>query len=88
MMFADDIALSRQNYNEPEEDLEILGNALEKGGLKVKTEYLKVGSADVGEELKLQGDAIQRKKNFTHHGSTVSNDERCDEKVRKMIQEG
>ena len=46
MLFADDIVLSRQNYRELEEDLEIWRNALERRGLKVsrsKTEYLRVG---------------------------------------------
>ena len=64
-MFADDIVLSRQNHRELEEDLEIWRNALEKRGLKLslsKTEYLKVGGADVGEELKLQGDVVKRVK--------------------------
>ena len=35
MMFADDIALSRQNHKELKEDLEIWRNALERRGLKV-----------------------------------------------------
>ena len=46
MLLADDIVLSRQNYREPEKDLEIWRNAPEKRGLKVirsKTEYLRVG---------------------------------------------
>ena len=45
MLFADDIVLSRQNYRELEEDLEIWRNALERRGLKVsqsKNEYLRV----------------------------------------------
>ena len=57
-MFADNTVLSRQNRRELVEDLKILRNALERRGLKVsrsKNEYLKVGGADVGEELKLQG---------------------------------
>ena len=36
-----------------------------------KTEYLKVGGAGVGEELKLQGDVVKRVKNFKYVGSTV-----------------
>ena len=35
MLFADDIVLSRQNHREPEDDLEIWRNALERRGLKV-----------------------------------------------------
>ena len=57
MLFADDIVLGK-NHRELEEDLEIWRNALERRGLKVsrsKTEYLRVGSVDDGEELKLQG---------------------------------
>ena len=56
MLFADDIMLSRKNYRELEDDLEIWRNALERKGLKVsrsKTEYLKAGGVDDGEELKL-----------------------------------
>ena len=67
MMFADDIVLSRKNLRELEDDLEIWRNALERRGLKVsrsKTEYLKAGGVDDGEELKLQGEKIKREKNF------------------------
>ena len=58
VMFADHIALSRQNHKELEEAQEIWRNALERRGLKVsrsKTEYLEVGDADVENELELQG---------------------------------
>ena len=53
MLFADHIVLLRQNIGELEDDLEIWRNALEKRGLKAsrsKTEYLKAGSVDDGEE--------------------------------------
>ena len=62
---ADDIILSGQNHRELEEDLEIYRNALERRGLKVslsKTEYLRVGGVDDGEELKLQGEKVKRAK--------------------------
>ena len=65
MLFADDIVLSRQNHRELGEDLEIWRNALERKGLKVsrsKTEYLRVGGVDDGEELKLQGEKVKRAK--------------------------
>ena len=91
MLFADDIVLSRQNHKELEEDLEIWRNALERRGLKVsrsKTEYLRVGGVDDGEELKLQGEKVKRGKNFKYLGSTVSNDGRCEEEVRRRIQAG
>ena len=67
MLFADDIVLSRQNFRELENDLEMWKNALERKGLKVsrsKTEYLKAGDVDNGEELKLQGEKLKRAKNF------------------------
>ena len=86
MLFADDIVLSRQNYRELEEDLEIWRKALERRDLKVsrsKTEYLRVRD---GEELKLQGEKVKRAKNFKYLGSTVSSDGRCEEEVRKRIQ--
>ena len=89
MLFADDIVLCRQNYRELEKDLEIWRNALERRGLKVsrsKTEYLRVGDVDDGEELKLQGEKVKRAKNFKYLGSTVSNDGRCEEEVRRRIQ--
>ena len=60
MLFADDIALSRQNHRE----LEIWRNALNRIGLKVsrsKTEYLKAGGVEGGEELKLQGEKESEK---------------------------
>ena len=65
MLFADDIVLSRQNHRELEEDMEIWKNALERRGLKIsrsKTEYLRVGGVDDGEELKLQVEKVKRAK--------------------------
>ena len=53
-----------------------------------KTEYLKAGGVDDGEELKLQGEKIKRAKNFKYLGLTVSSNGRCKEKVRKRIQAG
>ena len=91
MLFADDIVLSRQNHRKLEEDLEIWRSALERRGLKVsrsKTEYLRVGGVDNGEELKLQGEKIKRAKNLKYLGSTVSSDGRCEEEVRRRIQAG
>ena len=91
MLFADDIVMSRQNHRELEDDLEIWRNALERRGLKVsrsKTEYLKVGGVDDGEELKLQGEKIKRAKNFKYLGWTVSSDGRCEEEVRRRILAG
>ena len=86
MLFADDIVMCRQNHRELEEDLEIWRNALERRGLKVsrrKTEYLRVGGVDDVEELKLQGEKVKKAKNFKYLGSTVSNDRRCEEEVRR-----
>ena len=91
MLFANDIILFRQNHRELEEDLEIWRNALEIRGLKVsrsKTEYLRVGGVDDGEELKLQGERVKKAKNFKYLGSTVSNDGRCEEEIRRRIQAG
>ena len=91
MLFADDIVLSRQNRRELEDDLEMWRNALERRGLKVsqsKTEYLKAGDVDDGEELKLQGEKLKRAKNVKYLGSTVSSDGRCVEEVRRRIQAG
>ena len=91
MLFADDIVLCRQNHRELEEDLEIWRNALERRGLKVsrsKTEYMRVGGVDDGEELKLQEEKVKKAKNFKYLGSTVSNDGRCEEEVRRRIQAG
>ena len=83
--------LCRKNYRELEEDLEIWRNALERRGLKVsrsKTEYLRVGDMDDGEELKLQGKKVKRAKNFKYLVSTVFNNGRCEEEVRRRIQAG
>ena len=91
MLFADDIVLSRQNFRELEDDLEIWRNGLERRGLKVswsKTEYLKAEDVDDGEELKLQLEKLKRAKNFKYLGSTVSGDGRCEEEVRRRIQAG
>ena len=63
--FVVDIVLSRQNHKELEDDLEICKNALERRGLKVswsKTEYLKAGGVDDGEELKLLDEKVETKK--------------------------
>ena len=91
MLFADDIVLCRQNCKELEEDLEIWRKVLERRSLKVsrsKTEYLRVGGMDDGEELKLQGEKAKKAKNFKYLGSTVSNDGRCEKEVRRRIQAG
>ena len=91
MLFADDIVLCRQNHKELEEDLDIWRNALERRGLKVigsKTEYLRVGGVDDGEELKLQEEKVKKAKNFKYLGSTVSKDGRCEEEVKRRIQVG
>ena len=90
MLFADDIVLSRQNYRDLEEDLEIWKNALRRG-LKVsrsKTEYLRVGGVDDGEELKLQEENVKRAKNVKHLGLTVSSNGRCKEELMRRIQAG
>ena len=90
MLSADDIVLCRQNHRELEEDLEIWRNALERRGLKVsrsKTEYLRVGGVDDGEELKLQEEKVKKAKNFKYLGSTISDNGRCEE-VRRRIQAG
>ena len=39
-----------------------------------KTEYLKAGCVDDGEELKLQGEKVKRAKNLKYMGWTVSSD--------------
>ena len=91
MLFADDIVLSRQNHRKLEDGLEMWRNALEGRGLKVsrrKTEYLKAGDVDNGEELKLQGEKLKRAINFKYLGSTVSTDGECEEEVRRRIQAG
>ena len=91
MLFADDIVLSRQNCKELEDNLEMRRNALERRGLKVsrsKTEYLKAGDVDDGDELKLQGEKLKKAKTFKYVGSTVSSDGRCEEEVRRRIQAG
>ena len=90
MLFADDIMLSRQNCRELEDDMEMWRNTLERRGLKVsrsKTEYLKAGDVDDGEELKLQGEKIKRANNFKYLGSTVSSDGRCEEKDPSKMDE-
>ena len=89
MLFADDIQLARQNCRKLEDNLEIWRNALERRSLKVspsKTEYLKVGSVDDGEELKLQEEIVKIAKNFKYLGSTVRSDGRCEEEVGRSIQ--
>ena len=53
-----------------------------------KTEYLKGGGVDDGEELKLQGEKVKRVKNFKYLGLTVSSDGRCKEEMRRRIQAG
>ena len=38
--------------------------------------------------MKLQGEKVKKAKNFNYLGSTVSNDRRCEEEVRRRIQAG
>ena len=52
-----------------------------------KTEYLKAGDADDGEELKLQGEKLKRAKNFKYLSSTVSSDGRSEEKDPSRLDE-
>ena len=47
-----------------------------------KTEYLKAGGVDDGEELKLQEESVKRAKNFKYLGSTVSSEGICEEVKR------
>ena len=54
-----------------------------------KTEYLKAGDVDDGEELKQQGEKLKRAKNFKYLSLTLSSDGRCEQEVvRKRIQAG
>ena len=79
VLFADDLVRSRHNHRKLEDDLEICRNALERRGLKVswsRTEHLKAGGVDDGEELKLQEEKVNAAKNFKYQVSTVSSDER------------
>ena len=85
MLFADDIMLSRKNHRDLENDLELWRNAPKRRGLKVsrsETKYLKAGSADDREELKLRGEMVKRAKNFKYLSSTISSDERCEKEVK------
>ena len=85
MLFADDIVLSRHNHRELEDDLEIWRNVLQRG-LNVsrsKTEYLRAGDVDDGEELKLQGENVKRAKHFKYLGSTLSSNGRCEEESKQ-----
>ena len=40
--------------------------------IRSKTEYLKAGDVDDGEEWRLQGEKLKKAKNFKYLGSTVS----------------
>ena len=53
-----------------------------------KTNYLKAGDVDDGEELKLQGEKLKRAKNFKYLGSTATSGGRCEKEVRRRIQAG
>ena len=68
--------LSRQNLGARggSEDLEKCTGERDLKVSQRKTEYLRVGGVDDGEELKLQGEKVKRAKNFKYLGSTVSND--------------
>ena len=56
--------------------------------IRSKTEYLKAGGGEGGEELKLQGEKIKRAKHFKYLNLTVSSDGKCEEEVRREIQAG
>ena len=55
-----------------------------------KTEYLKAGDVDDGEELKLQGEKLKGAKNFKYLGSTVRSDGRCEKNPSRLneLEEG
>ena len=85
--FADDIVLCRQNLGARGGPGDV-GNALVRPESEpvCKTEYLRVGGS--WEELKLQEEKVKSAKNFKYLGSTVGNDGRCEEEVRRRIQAG
>ena len=55
---------------------------------RIKTEDLKIESADVAQELNMQEDVVKKVKNFKYLGSTIRSDGRCEKEVRKRIQAG
>jgi hypothetical protein len=90
MMFADDVVLCCENWDEAEVELEKWRYALERRGMRVsrtKTEYLS-NSTDNGAKIVLQGEEIPKVEEFKYLGSTVQSNGECTREIKRRVQAG
>ncbi len=90
IMFADDVVICCENWEEVETELERWRYALERRGLKVsrtKTEYMCLNGG-YGETIRLQGVQMTKVDEFRYVGSTVQSNGDCGREVKKRVQVG
>lgn len=90
-MFADDIVIVEESREGVERALECWRQAIEDGGLRIsrkKTEYLWFGGESKDGEVYLQGEKLQRVRDFKYLGSFVSSEGGLDKELDHRIQVG
>ncbi|KAK3505678.1 hypothetical protein QTP70_004488, partial [Hemibagrus guttatus] len=91
MMFADDIVICSESWEQMEENLERWRFALERRGMKVsrsKTEYMCVNEREGSGTVRLQGEEVKKVQEFKYLGSTVHSNGECGKEVKKRVQAG
>jgi hypothetical protein len=93
MMYADDVVLCGETKEEVERGLEEWRVTLESRGMRIsrkKTEYMRVVHQDQGqqEEVRLDGQIINRVNVFKYLGSTITDDGSEEREVTRRIQAG
>ncbi|KAK3564578.1 hypothetical protein QTP86_022817 [Hemibagrus guttatus] len=85
MMFADNIVIFSESWEQVEENLERWRFALERRGMKVsrsKTEYMCVNEMEGSGTARLQGEEVKKVQEFKYLGSTVQSNGECGKEVK------
>ncbi|KAK3535759.1 hypothetical protein QTP70_021074 [Hemibagrus guttatus] len=85
MMFADNIVIFSESWEQVEENLERWRFALERRGMKVsrsKTEYMCVNEREGSGTVRLQGEEVKKVQEFKYLGSTVQSNGECGKEVK------
>ncbi|KAK3513979.1 hypothetical protein QTP70_000704 [Hemibagrus guttatus] len=88
MMFADDIVICSESWEQVEENLERWRFALERRGMKVsgsKTEYMCVNEREGSGTVRLQGKEVKKVQEFKYLGSTVQSNGECGKEWGKKV---
>ena len=88
MLFANDIVICEEIWEELERRLESWRYALERRGMKVsrsKTEYLCINGGNDDEIMKMEDTKMPGVKKFKYLGSTVQESGGCEREVKKRV---